>query len=62
VYPATAWPGPTLTERQQAAAQRTTASAASQTAQISVTEPWPTGWFLGMFLLATGYLWLEEKL
>ena len=62
VYPATAWPGPTLTERQQAAAQRTTASAASQTAQISVTEPWPTGWFLGIFLLATGYLWLEEKL
>ncbi|GAA3965706.1 hypothetical protein [Hymenobacter antarcticus] len=62
VYPAAAWPGPELAERRQAAAQRTTASAASQAAQVTITEPWPAGWFFGLFLLAAGYLWLEEKL
>jgi hypothetical protein len=27
-----------------------------------VRQPWPAGWFLGLFLLAAGFLWLEEKL
>jgi hypothetical protein len=62
VYPTTAWLGPELTERQQAAAQRITTSAASHVAQVTITEPWPAGWFFGLFLLAAGYLWLEEKL
>ena len=62
VYPAVAWLGPELAERQQAAAQRTRESKASPAAQITITEPWPAGWFFGLFLLAAGYLWLEEKL
>ena len=62
VYPAAAWLGPELAERQQAVAQRTTAFTASPAAQITISEPWPAGWFFGLFLLAAGYLWLEEKL
>ena len=48
VYPTTVWLGPELQEYQQAAT-------------MTVTEPWPAGWFFGLFLLAAGYLWLEEK-
>ena len=62
VYPAAAWLGPELAERQQAVTQRTTAFTASPAVQITLTEPWPAGWFFGLFLLAAGYLWLEEKL
>ena len=63
VYPATAWPGPELRERQEAAQLvagpvAPVASAAPDT----IAEPWPAGWFFGLFLLAVGYLWLEEKL
>ena len=61
VYPAATWQGPELAERQQAVAQRVTATNA-KTAPLTTTEPWPTGWFFGLFLLAAGYLWLEEKL
>ena len=64
VYPATAWPGPEVAARQQAAAQLTQVPA-SQTADVAagtMPEPWPAGWFFGLFLLAAGYLWLEEKL
>ena len=65
VYPPTAWLGPEFRERQQAAtqqrpeAQATTATGATLD---TVTEPWPAGWCFGLFLLAAGYLWLEEKL
>ncbi|MCI1187130.1 hypothetical protein MON38_06835 [Hymenobacter sp. DH14] len=65
VYPATAWQGPELAARRQAAAQLATAAPAATTAegaQDFVSEPWPAGWFFGLFLLAAGYLWLEEKL
>ena len=65
VYPPTAWLGPELQERQQAAAQLSTptpALEAPEAAQDTVLEPWPAGWFFGLFLLAAGYLWLEEKL
>lgn len=65
VYPPTAWLGPELRERQQAAGQlaaETSAPKASAVAQETMTEPWPAGWFFGLFLLAAGYLWLEEKL
>ena len=63
VYGDSAWQGPDQQERAQAAALRlqpgtTAASAATAT----VLEPWPAGWFFLLFLLAVGYLWLEEKL
>ena len=65
VYPSTAWPGPEWEQRQQAVAQlgtETQTSKAVGTTQDTVAEPWPAGWFFGLFLLAAGYLWLEEKL
>ena len=62
VYPAAAWSGPALAERQQAVALRTDAIPTTTVAQDMVAEPWPAGWFFGLFLLAAGYLWLEEKL
>ncbi|WP_210517090.1 hypothetical protein [Hymenobacter terricola] len=63
VYPPTAWLGPELQER-VLAAQRTTSlpTAAISATPDTTTEPWPVGWFFGLFLLAAGYLWLEEKL
>ncbi|MBF9144123.1 hypothetical protein [Hymenobacter properus] len=61
VYPAGAWAGPEQQERQAALAQR--ASVASGTSPATtVAQPWPAGWFFALFLLAAGYLWLEEKL
>ena len=65
VYPTAAWPGPEREERQQAVAQlnaKVQATPNSEAAPDSVSEPWPAGWFFGLFLLAAGYLWLEEKL
>jgi len=63
VYDSAAWRGPELLARQQALAARgTLASAASQGAAATVQQPWPAGWFFGLFLLAAGFLWLEEKL
>ena len=65
VYQPTAWLGSELTEREQAVVQweaATQASKAPAAAQDTVTEPWPAGWFFGLFLLVAGYLWLEEKL
>lgn len=66
VYPNSAWRGPELQERHQAATQLSTAAPAAATSSLTaadtVPEPWPAGWFFGLFLLAVGYLWLEEKL
>ena len=65
VYPPAAWLGPEYQERQQAVAQlkiENRAPKAAGAAQATVTEPWPAEWFFGLFLLAAGYLWLEEKL
>ena len=61
VYPALAWRGPELQERQQAAAHRLVPSTAALATETTV-RPWPAAWFFGLFLLAAGYLWLEEKL
>ncbi|MFD1469783.1 hypothetical protein ACFQ48_16260 [Hymenobacter caeli] len=55
------WPGPEAAQRRLAAAQHASATA-PPTAPSEVREPWPAGWFFGLFLLAAGYLWLEEKL
>ena len=67
VYPPTAWPVPEAQARQQALEARNAALAPGTTiatvaAAATVTEQWPAGWFFGIFLLAAGYLWLEEKL
>ena len=62
VYPAAAWLGPELAARQQAAAQLAPAAPATAMVPGTVPERWPAGWFFGIFLLAAGYLWLEEKL
>jgi hypothetical protein len=62
VYPANAWAGPERQERQQALAQRAATAAARPGIEAVVAEPWPAGWFFALFLLAAGYLWLEEKL
>ena len=77
VYPPTAWAGPEQLARRTAArrwaavtsgAGRLALGAASfhepgaAKAPLGPTQPWPTGWFFALFLLAAGYLWLEEKL
>ncbi|MBO2008924.1 hypothetical protein [Hymenobacter negativus] len=65
VYPTGAWSGPLLLENQQAIAAHNAAVSSvspASTAAVTVSEPWPAGWFFGLFLLAAGYLWLEEKL
>jgi len=62
VFDSAAWRGPELAERQQALAHRTAASKLSGSGTGSIQEPWPATWFFGLFLLAAGFLWLEEKL
>lgn len=63
VFPATAWLGPELQERRQAATQLMAHQQAAPAAAVTTAaEPWPAGWFFVLFLLAAGYLWLEEKL
>ena len=61
VFDSAAWRGPELAERRQALAQHLGAHKAGSAASV-VHEPWPSGWFFGLFLLAAGFLWLEEKL
>jgi hypothetical protein len=63
VYDSAAWRGPELAARQQALAARGALADPSPAAEATtVQQPWPAGWFFGLFLLATGFLWLEEKL
>lgn len=62
VFDSAAWRGPELAERQQALAQHLGAHQLGSTAAGTKQEPWPAGWFFGLFLLAAGFLWLEEKL
>ncbi|MDO7853300.1 hypothetical protein [Hymenobacter convexus] len=62
VYPATAWAGPEQQARRLALAQQKSAAAPASVAAETVAQPWPAGWFFGLFLLAAGFLWLEEKL
>jgi hypothetical protein len=61
VFDSAAWRGPELAERQQALAQRAAPFAPLNAAGIG-RQPWPAGWFFALFLLAAGFLWLEEKL
>lgn len=65
VYPPGAWLGPQLAERQQAVTAHNaviTNAGPATMLPATVAEPRPAGWFFGLFLLAAGYLWLEEKL
>jgi hypothetical protein len=63
VYPPTSWLGPELDARQQAVAQQNSAARATDFPDsTSEQKPWLASWFFGLFLLAAGYLWLEEKL
>lgn len=64
VYDSAAWRGPEQLAAEQALAARA-ALASTQAlgaATTTVSQPWPAGWFFGLFLLAAGFLWLEEKL
>jgi hypothetical protein len=62
VFPANTWLRPELQERQQAVASRAKLTASTSEAGATVEQPWPAAWFFALFLLAAGYLWLEEKL
>ncbi len=63
VFPDSAWQGPEWQERQQALRLRSSVTrAAAALPPETVRVPWPAAWFFGLFLLAAGYLWLEEKL
>lgn len=63
VYDSAAWRGPERAARQLALAARASlASANLDTETTTVQQPWPAGWFFGLFVLAAGFLWLEEKL
>jgi len=64
VYDSAAWRGPELAARQQALAARNAqlGTPALAAATTTVAQPWPAGWFFGLFLLAASFLWLEEKL
>ena len=64
VYDSAAWRGPTRRENEQALTARAAGGRAGQEPAATATEqqPWPAGWFFGLFVLAAGFLWLEEKL
>jgi hypothetical protein len=62
VFDSAAWRGPELAERARALAQRPATVGLGSEAAGSVRVPWPAEWFFGLFLLAAGFLWLEEKL
>ncbi|MDO7884547.1 hypothetical protein [Hymenobacter cheonanensis] len=63
VYDSAAWRGPELQARQQALAARATLASSGPAAETTtVQQPWTAGWFFGLFLLAAGFMWLEEKL
>ncbi|NML66013.1 hypothetical protein HHL22_12440 [Hymenobacter sp. RP-2-7] len=59
VFDSAAWRGPELAARARSQAARTGEAPASR---YLVREPWPAGWLLALFVLAAGFLWLEEKL
>ncbi|MDF7809855.1 hypothetical protein [Hymenobacter sp. YC55] len=61
VFAASDWQGPELQRRSQSAIPWLT-TAAEPLPALERTEPWPVGWFFALFVLAAGFLWLEEKL
>ncbi|HEX8426464.1 hypothetical protein [Hymenobacter sp.] len=61
VFASSDWQGPELKRRIQSAIPWLT-SAAEPLPALQRTEPWPVKWFFALFVLAAGFLWLEEKL
>lgn len=61
VFADSVWQGPELERRRQSAIPWLT-SVAEPLPALQRSEPWPIGWFFGLFVLAAGFLWLEEKL
>ncbi|MBO0357661.1 hypothetical protein J0X19_06865 [Hymenobacter sp. BT186] len=55
------WLGPE-TQRWEQAAQPWLAGATQPLPALARKEPWPAAWFFALFVLAAGFLWLEEKL
>ncbi|GAA4378945.1 hypothetical protein [Hymenobacter koreensis] len=62
VFDTAAWIGPEISLRAQALGSRPpyTTGNAPETAQMQTLIP--SGWFFALFLLAAGFMWLEEKL
>jgi hypothetical protein len=61
IFDPASWRGPEQTARALALAARPAQQVGAAT-QATVAQPWPAAWFFGLFLLAAGFLWLEEKL
>lgn len=63
VFAAHDWPGPEQMQRQQAARAYLQPGSSSLPFSGAITSmPYPAAWFFGLFLLAAGFLWLEEKI
>ncbi len=61
VFTTSDWQGPELQRRTQSAIPWLTSAATPLPKQPRI-ESWPIGWFFALFVLAAGFLWLEEKL
>lgn len=55
------WLGPE-TQRWEQAAQPWLARTTQSLPPLLRKEPWPVAWFFALFVLAAGFLWLEEKM
>jgi hypothetical protein len=55
------WLGPETRRWEQAALPWLT-GATQPLPALQHQQPWPVGWFFALFVLAAGFLWLEEKL
>jgi hypothetical protein len=60
IFDAQNWQGPEA--RRRAADAPTLAASGRAAAPAQVQVAWPAGWFVVLFVLAAGFLWLEEKL
>jgi hypothetical protein len=61
VFEERAWQGPEAQRRAQSALRWLASTMSSPSTQTSQTN-WSAGWFFVLFVLAAGFLWLEEKL
>jgi hypothetical protein len=60
VFGAPDWQGPEALRRAAALPKPATITSTLEPTQRQVA--WPAGWFVALFVLAAGFLWLEEKL
>lgn len=62
VFGSADWRGPLQTERLAAAVRYPAGSAGSARGAATRTKPWlAAGWFMALFVVAAGWLWLDEK-